>query len=219
MIILISSKSLSRTEKRQLKSNYSLLIYNERLHKQKKYSELGKADILLFELNVSILYKSKTYDYLKYKHFNKDDNVVFVYNEDKYLNKFKFKNVNHYIKYLPKFTGKNLLKEILKMEQEENKQKKKQEQQRQQKKKEVKPVKQDQILELKEQINKLQSKLDDLIKSNEKIKKPVEPTYKLYIEDDIIYVKSNNNILEQHKYKNRIEKLKIVKKLNQKYNL
>ena len=55
MIIVIALKKLDRNTKRSIKSFYSMLEFKKSQIK-KSISELGDADVLLFELDISMIF-------------------------------------------------------------------------------------------------------------------------------------------------------------------
>jgi hypothetical protein len=226
MIIIISVKKLTRQEKRLIKKNYSLLQYN-RSHQYKKYDKIGKADILLFELDIGFLSNYNNNHVVKYLHSQdlKNIQVVFLYDNEKY--RTIFNNVNHLIRKLPLFKGKTLINEVEKQEKKEIEEMKKKEKD----KKELDP-KEIKIMQLKNQIEILQKSLDKLLKpepstSFQGVTDPLralEPQetkekYELEIQKDCVIIKSGSEIIENVSYKNRIEKRHAIHQFQNKYNL
>jgi len=111
MIILISLKKLPKASKRLIKKNYSLLEF-KKSQINKSIAELGDAEVLLFELDASLIFNIQNniiYKYLKTQDLT-SVKVVFIYDKTKY--KKLLNNVNHFIRKLPIFIGKTLIESI-----------------------------------------------------------------------------------------------------------
>jgi hypothetical protein len=224
MIIIISVKKLTRQEKRLIKNNYSLLQYN-RSHQNKKYDQIGKADVLLFELDIGFMGHYNNNHVVKYLHSQalKNIKVVYLYDNDKYRRIFT--DVDYFIRKLPLFKGKTLMDKVVKQERIEGEERKKQKEADALKKKQVSapPQKKNvemKIVELKNQIDTLQKSLDKLLmKPQPKEPEETKQKYEMVIQKDCVMVKCGSKVIENASYKNRIEKRHAIHQFQDKYDL
>lgn len=115
MIILISLKKLPRATKRLIKKNYSLLEF-KKSQINKTIPQLGDAEVLLFELDASLIFNIQNnpiYKYLKTQDLT-SIKVIWIYDKTKY--KKLIDNVNHFIRKLPIFIGKTLIDAVQEQE-------------------------------------------------------------------------------------------------------
>ena len=107
MIVVITLKKLDKNTKRAIKQHYSLLEFKKSQVK-KNIPELGDADILLFELDISMIFNIKNniiYKYLKSQDLT-SIKVVWVYESTKYKNLIN--NVNVFLRKFPLLHHKNI---------------------------------------------------------------------------------------------------------------
>ncbi len=120
MLIIISLKKLSTTERLTIRKQYSLIEYNDNNHKYKDISSLGNAELLWFSLIPSITgsINNNVFKYLL-NHIKQliKPQVVIVYNNEKYKKLLKdlLKIANFVIPNFPQLKTKNL-HEILKQD-------------------------------------------------------------------------------------------------------
>ena len=229
MIILISLKKLSRADKRAIKQHYSLLEFNKQ-HLNKKYNELGVADVLLFQLDIGVLGNFK--NNIVYKYLKSQDlttiKVVFIYDKTKYRNIID--NVNYHIRRFPKFKGKCLLEECEKQASIDSKYKSRYEPPKEVKfEDEVEEPKVD-TLEQTKRLVEIEAKINDLIAEYKKIlnyKQPEEEEeedepkierFKIHLKNNHIIVESDQRgIIEKKKYANSIQRRRYMKDLRKIY--
>jgi hypothetical protein len=119
MIIVICLKKLDRQTKRSIKQHYSLLEFKKSQIK-KSIPQLGTADVLLFELDISMIFNVKNniiYKYLKSQDLT-SIKVVWVYESSKYKNLID--NVNVFLRKFPLLYHKNI-DEALEIQEEREK--------------------------------------------------------------------------------------------------
>jgi len=107
MIIVICLKKLDRQTKRSIKQHYSLLEFKKSQIK-KSIPQLGTADVLLFELDISMIFNVKNniiYKYLKSQDLT-SIKVIWVYESSKY--KSLISNVNIFLRKFPLLYHKNI---------------------------------------------------------------------------------------------------------------
>jgi len=107
MIVVICLKKLDRQTKRSIKQHYSLLEF-KKSQINKSIPELGTADVLLFELDISMIFNVKNnpiYKYLKSQDLT-SIKVVWVYESSKYKNLID--NVNVFLRKFPLLKHKNI---------------------------------------------------------------------------------------------------------------
>jgi len=107
MIIVIALKKLDRNTKRAIKKHYSLLEFKKSQIK-KSIPQLGDADVLLFELDISMIFNIRNniiYKYLKSQDLT-SIKVVWVYESTKYKNLID--NVNVFLRKFPLLHHKNI---------------------------------------------------------------------------------------------------------------
>ena len=107
MIIVICLKKLDRQTKKAIKQHYSLLEF-KKSQINKSIPELGTADVLLFELDISMIFNVKNniiYKYLKSQDLT-SIKVVWVYESSKYKNIID--NVNVFLRKFPLLKHKNI---------------------------------------------------------------------------------------------------------------
>ena len=118
MIIVICLKKLDRETKRSIKQHYSLLEF-KKSQINKSIPELGDADVLLFELDISMIFNVKNniiYKYLKSQDLT-SIKVVWVYESSKYKNLID--NVNVFLRKFPLLKHKNIDDALLIQEEKE----------------------------------------------------------------------------------------------------
>ena len=118
MIIVICLKKLDRETKRSIKQHYSLLEF-KKSQVNKSIPELGTADVLLFELDISMIFNVKNnpiYKYLKSQDLT-SIKVVWVYESSKYKNLID--NVNVFLRKFPLLKHKNIDDALLIQEEKE----------------------------------------------------------------------------------------------------
>lgn len=111
MIIIISLKKLSTTQKRNIRKHYSLLEFDKGLHITNTIDAVGDADVLLFELDLSLFFNIKNnvlYKYLQAQDLTKFK-VVWVYDSTKYKSLF---SGEFNIRKLPMIVGRSLLEAV-----------------------------------------------------------------------------------------------------------
>ena len=107
MIIVIALKKLDRNTKRSIKSFYSMLEFKKSQIK-KSIPELGDADVLLFELDISMIFNVRNniiYKYLKSQDLT-SIKVVWVYENTRYKNLIN--DVNVFLRKFPLLQHKNI---------------------------------------------------------------------------------------------------------------
>jgi hypothetical protein len=112
MIIIISLKKLGSAQKRNIRKHYSLLEFDKGLHITNTIDAVGKADVLLFELDLSLFFNIKNnvlYKYLQAQDLTKFK-IVWVYDSTKYKSLFSGAKFN--IRKLPMLVGKTLLEAV-----------------------------------------------------------------------------------------------------------
>ena len=226
MIILISLKKLSRADKRAIKQHYSLLEFNKQ-HLNKKYNELGVADVLLFQLDIGVLGNFKNnvvYKYLKSQDLT-NIKVIYIYDRTKYRNIID--NVNYHIRHFPKFIGRTLLEKCEEQAVADAKYKSRYEPKAVSFEDEVEEHKQD-TLEQTKRLVEIEAKINDLIIEYKKIlnykQDDVEEDvakverFNIRLEKNHIIVESDlKGIIEKKEYKNSIERRRIMKDLRKIY--
>jgi len=127
MIIIISLKKLTASQKSEIRKHYSIIQFDENHHSSKKIASLGNADLMWFDMTPSMingLNTNKTFKYI----LNAvdqliDPKVVVVYDREKYrklLNPIN-KVVNFFIKTFPPLKKANLESTLLRISKNENK--------------------------------------------------------------------------------------------------
>lgn len=109
MILIVNLKKFSSSQKRNIKRFYSCLEFNYRQHKEKKLTDIGTADVILFQLDLSVFFSisnNKLFKYLQEQDLSKFQ-IVFVYERTKYKQVFN-KGVKWFVRKLPLLTGKNI---------------------------------------------------------------------------------------------------------------
>ena len=109
MILIVNLKKFSASQKRNIKRFYSCLEFNYRQHSGKKLDDIGVADVILFQLDLSVFFSisnNKLFKYLKEQDLSKFQ-IVFVYERTKYKQVFNEK-IRWYVRKLPLLTGKNI---------------------------------------------------------------------------------------------------------------
>lgn len=112
MIIIISLKKLSASSKRNIRKHYSLLEFDKGLHITNTIDAVGNADVLLFELDLSLFFNIKNnamYKYLLSQNLTKFK-IVWVYDSTKYKSLFTGAKFN--IRKLPMIVGRTLLEAV-----------------------------------------------------------------------------------------------------------
>ena len=109
MILIVNLKKFSASQKRNIKRFYSCLEFNYRQHSGKKLDDIGLADVILFQLDLSVFFSisnNKLFKYLKEQDLSKFQ-IVFVYERTKYKQVFN-QGVKWFVRKLPLLTGKNI---------------------------------------------------------------------------------------------------------------
>src|SRR5210317_2125256 len=109
MILIVNLKKFSSSQKRNIKRFYSCLEFNHRQHGEKKLTEIGTADVILFQLDLSVFFSisnNKLFKYLQEQDLSKFQ-VCFIYERTKYKQIFN-KGVKWFCRKLPLLTGKNI---------------------------------------------------------------------------------------------------------------
>lgn len=112
MIIIISLKKLNSTQKKNIRRYYSLLEFDKGLHITKEINQIGDADVLLFQLDLSLFFNIKNnplYKYLQAQDLTKFK-IVWVYDSTKYKSLFSGAKFN--IRKLPMLVGRSLLEAV-----------------------------------------------------------------------------------------------------------
>jgi hypothetical protein len=112
MIIIISLKKLGSTQKKNIRKHYSLLEFDKGLHITNTIDAVGEADVLLFELDLSLFFNIKNnvlYKYLQAQDLTKFK-IVWVYDSTKYKGLFSGAKFN--IRKLPMLVGRSLLEAV-----------------------------------------------------------------------------------------------------------
>lgn len=109
MILIVNLKKFSSSQKRNIKRFYSCLEFNYRHHKDRALTDIGTADVILFQLDLSVFFSisnNKLFKYLQEQDLSKFK-IVFVYERTKYKQIFN-KGVKWFVRKLPLLTGKNM---------------------------------------------------------------------------------------------------------------
>ncbi len=121
MLIIISLKKLSTSERLTIRKQYSLIEYNDNNHKYKNISSLGNAELLWFSVIPSITgsINNNVFKYLL-NHVQElvNPQVVIVYSQEKYKKLLKglLKVANFIIPHFPQLKTKNLYEILHKKE-------------------------------------------------------------------------------------------------------
>lgn len=109
MILIVNLKKFSSSQKRNIKRFYSCLEFNYRQHKEKKLTDIGTADVVLFQLDLSVFFSisnNKLFKYLQEQDLT-SFKIVFVYERTKYKQVFN-KSVKWFVRKFPLLTSKNI---------------------------------------------------------------------------------------------------------------
>jgi hypothetical protein len=108
-LLIVNLKKFSSSQKRNIKRFYSCLEFNYRQHQNKKLTDIGTADVLLFQLDLSVFFSisnNKLFKYLQEQDLT-SFKIVFVYERTKYKQVFN-KSVKWFVRKLPLLTSKNI---------------------------------------------------------------------------------------------------------------
>ena len=109
MILIVNLKKFSSSQKRNIKRFYSCLEFNYRQHKEKKLTDIGTADVVLFQLDLSVFFSisnNKLFKYLQEQDLT-SFKIVFVYERTKYKQIFNT-GVRWAVRKFPLLTSKNI---------------------------------------------------------------------------------------------------------------
>ena len=107
-ILIVNLKKFSSSQKRNIKRFYSCLEFNYKQHGEKKITDIGTADVVLFQLDLSVFFSisnNKLFKYLQEQDLSKFQ-VCFIYERTKYKQIFN-KGVKWACRRFPLLTGKN----------------------------------------------------------------------------------------------------------------
>lgn len=108
-ILIINLKKFSSSQKRNIKRFYSCLEFNYKQHGEKKLTDIGNADVVLFQLDLSVFFSignNKLFKYLQEQDLS-SFKVCFIYERTKYKQVFN-KSVRWFCRRLPLLTCKNI---------------------------------------------------------------------------------------------------------------
>lgn len=108
-ILIVNLKKFSSSQKRNIKRFYSCLEFNYKQHGEKKLTDIGSADVVLFQLDLSVFFSissNKLFKYLQEQDLSKFQ-ICFIYERTKYKQIFD-KGVKWFCRKLPLLTGKNI---------------------------------------------------------------------------------------------------------------
>lgn len=108
-ILIVNLKKFSSSQKRNIKRFYSCLEFNYKQHGEKKLTDIGTADVVLFQLDLSVFFSisnNKLFKYLQEQDLSKFQ-VCFIYERTKYKQIFD-KGVKWACRRFPLLTGKNI---------------------------------------------------------------------------------------------------------------
>jgi len=108
-ILIVNLKKFSSSQKRNIKRFYSCLEFNYKQHSEKKLTEIGNADVILFQLDLSVFFSignNKLFKYLQEQDLS-SFKVCFIYERTKYKQVFN-KSVRWFCRRLPLLTCKNI---------------------------------------------------------------------------------------------------------------
>lgn len=108
-ILIVNLKKFSSSQKRNIKRFYSCLEFNYKQHGEKKLTDIGTADVVLFQLDLSVFFSisnNKLFKYLQEQDLSKFQ-VAFVYERTKYKQIFD-KGITWACRKMPLLTGKNI---------------------------------------------------------------------------------------------------------------
>jgi hypothetical protein len=109
MILIVNLKKFSSSQKRNIKRFYSCLEFNYRQHSERKLTEIGTADVILFQLDLSVFFSisnNKIFKYLQEQDLS-NFKIVFVYERTKYKQVFN-KGVKWFVRHFPLLTSRNI---------------------------------------------------------------------------------------------------------------
>jgi hypothetical protein len=109
MILIVNLKKFSSSQKRNIKRFYSCLEFNYRQHSERKLTDIGTADVVLFQLDLSVFFSisnNKLFKYLQEQDLSKFQ-IVFVYERTKYKQIFNT-GVRWAVRKFPLLTSKNI---------------------------------------------------------------------------------------------------------------
>lgn len=108
-ILIVNLKKFSSSQKRNIKRFYSCLEFNYKQHGEKKLTDIGNADVVLFQLDLSVFFSignNKLFKYLQEQDLS-SFKVCFIYERTKYKQVFN-KSVRWFCRRLPLLTCKNI---------------------------------------------------------------------------------------------------------------
>lgn len=108
-ILIVNLKKFSSSQKRNIKRFYSCLEFNYKQHGEKKLTDIGTADVVLFQLDLSVFFSisnNKLFKYLQEQDLSKFQ-VCFIYERTKYKQIFD-KGITWACRKMPLLTGKNI---------------------------------------------------------------------------------------------------------------
>lgn len=108
-ILIVNLKKFSSSQKRNIKRFYSCLEFNYKQHGEKKLTDIGTADVVLFQLDLSVFFSissNKLFKYLQEQDLSKFQ-VCFIYERTRYRQIFD-KGITWACRKMPLLTGKNI---------------------------------------------------------------------------------------------------------------